>query len=378
MSAAGNQDWRATTSAALEPGIKIPTVLWAETPDHNGRSRLAVVQNRNASVARSRRRSCLHCSQPLPAQTRTDARYCSTACRAAHWHRRARLADRLARKRRCQSCRKAIPLTMRAGVQYCSPRCRQRSYREREAEATKPRKAHQRLVKERLAADAPQGAPLDIGRAQVRPISLTEAKALIEPYEWLGTMPAVSRYAFGILFDGRLGGAVVYGDEYGENLGVWDRYGYRGRIIALQRGACAHWAHPHSASKLIRRSMRLLPDRYKAVTATVDGAAGEVGIIYQACGFDYVGTMCAGGRALVSVNGKRISERQAGRLTGTRGARALARLGFNVMPTRHRPCRYFAFRGNRTEQRHLRAEILHLIKPYPTRSAVALVQQERS
>ena len=81
---------------------------------------------------------------------------------------------------------------------------------------------------------------------------------------------------------GRLGGAVVFGPEDSENLGIWDKYGYTGKIIALKRGACVHWAHPHAASKLIRRSMDLLPARYQVITATVDAAAGEIGTIYQA------------------------------------------------------------------------------------------------
>ena len=141
-------------------------------------------------------------------------------------------------------------------------------------------------------------------------------------------MPTISRHCFGIFFDGQLGGAVVYGSEYGENLGVWDRYGYSGRIIALQRGACAHWAHPHAASKLIRASMRLLPERYAVVTATVDAMAGEIGTIYQAAGFDYVGVMHPGRRALIKVSGRTISERRAGLIAGTQGRRALAALGF--------------------------------------------------
>ena len=53
----------------------------------------------------------------------------------------------------------------------------------------------------------------------MRAITTTEAAAIITEYEWLGTMPAVSRHCFGIFFDGELGGAVVYGDEYGESLG---------------------------------------------------------------------------------------------------------------------------------------------------------------
>jgi hypothetical protein len=256
---------------------------------------------------------------------------------------------------------------MRADVRYCSARCRQRGYRERKQ--AKPQKAHQRLIRERLTAVVPAAPAPDIGRAEVRAITLAQARSMILPYEWLGTMPAVSLHCFGIFFADRLGGAVCYGPEYGENLGVWDRYGYHGKIIALLRGACAHWAHPHSASKLIRRSMDLLPERYQVITAMVDGDAGEIGTIYQACGFDYVGGV-AGGRAAVAINGKRISERQAVRLVGTCGARALAALGFDAVSVPRRG-RYFAFRGTRRERKRLRAAIAHRIKSYPKRDDVA-------
>jgi hypothetical protein len=203
---------------------------------------------------------------------------------------------------------------------------------------------------------------LDIAKAEVQPITLAEARSIIDE-----PMPAVMRYCFGIFFNGRCGGAVVYGDEYAENLGVWDRYGYSGKIVALLRGACTHWAHPHAASKLIRRSMDLLPAHYKVVTATVDRAVGEIGTIYQACGFDFVGTMRGGGRALIQLNGKHISERQAGRLVGTRGAHALAKLGFDAITVPRRE-RYFVFRGTRSERKELRAAIGSLIKPYPKRT----------
>jgi hypothetical protein len=112
--------------------------------------------------------------------------------------------------------------------------------------------------------------------------------------------------------------------------------------------------------------MDLLPERFEVVTATVDANAGEVGVIYQACGFDYVGVMRHGGRALVRIAGTTISERQAARLAGTRGARALAQLGFDAVPVPRR-ARYFAFRGRRAERRAHRERIAHLIQPYPKR-----------
>lgn len=229
-----------------------------------------------------------------------------------------------------------------------------------------PRKAHQRVIRDRLAAeDTAPPRELDIGKAVVRPIARAEASAVIERYEWLGTMP-LSRFHFGIFFDGELGGVVVYGDEYGANLGVWNRYGFEGKIIGLLRGACTHWAHPHTASKLIRRSMDLLPPQYTVVTATVDADAGEIGTVYQAAGFNYVGTMRAGGRSLTRVSGKAVSERTMQRLAGTQGARALARLGFDTISVPRR-ARYFAFVGDRYERERNRAAIAHLIKSYPKR-----------
>ena len=190
---------------------------------------------------------------------------------------------------------------------------------------------------------------------------------MIERFEYLGTMPAVTRYCFGIFFGEHLGGVVVYAHEPGENLGAWARYGYAGKIITLARGACLPWAHPHSASKLIRGSMRLLPERFKVVTASVDRIAGEIGTIYQACGFAYVGVMRSGGRVLIRRHdGSTLSGRQARRRFGTEGVSALRALGLDAVPVPGR-ARYFAFRGSRAERRRLRLAIQRLVKPYPTR-----------
>jgi hypothetical protein len=319
--------------------------------------------NRHTAVCYNRR--CPRCSKLLPRRARADAKYCSDICRAAHWHRRRRTARALTRKPKCAACGEHLAISRRADAVYCSQRCRQRGFRERKAAAAAmSRKAHQRVIREQLvAADRSRDAVVDIKTAQVRPIALAQACAIIERYE---PMPAVSRYCFGIFFGDQLGGAVVYGDEYGENLRLWDRYGYSGKIIALLRGACTHWAHPHSASKLIRRSMDLLPEHYKVITAMADRLAGEVGTVYQAAGFDYVGTMQAGGRSLTRINGKAVSERQMQRLAGTQGARALARLGFDAISVPRR-ARYFAFIGDRHDRAHNRRAIAHLLRPYPKR-----------
>ena len=153
--------------------------------------------------------------------------------------------------------------------------------------------AHQKLIRDHLAATEPalQAVDLSLARAVVAPVHHRTAATIILPYEWLGTMPAIPLYCYGIFFDGVLGGAVVFAAEPTENLGVWDRYGFTGKIILLARGACAHWTPKNTASRLIGAAIRQLPACYAVVTATVDITAGEVGTIYQACNFAYVGNM---------------------------------------------------------------------------------------
>ncbi len=227
-------------------------------------------------------------------------------------------------------------------------------------------KAHQRIIRERRAL-CEEGFPADISKSDVRKIDIKTARSIILDYEWLGSMPAIVLCCYGIYFEENLGGVVVYSPEYSENLGVWDRYGYTGKMILISRGACVHWAHPHSASRLIRTSMKMLPSKYEIVTATVDQEAGEIGTIYQACGFHFVGQMSKGGKRISYVsNGVRKSGRQAQREFGSRGV-GIAQMGAKDVKTHNRKQRYFAFIGTRSAKRtHLKA-IEHLVKPYPKR-----------
>ena len=209
---------------------------------------------------------------------------------------------------------------IRSTRRYCAVACRMRAYRLRRYGPLR-RRLRSPSIAHQARCRPPSPAP-DIGAATVRSIPLTEAKAIIERHEWLGRMPAVAVHAFGIFFGERCGGAVVFGPEYAENRGVWSRYGFEGKIVALLRGACEPWVHPHSASKLIRRAMRLLPERYKVVSGT----------IYQACGFDYVGQMRKGARALIWWGGKILSERQAKQRFGAEGRKRLAARGVPWQP----------------------------------------------
>lgn len=259
-------------------------------------------------------------------------------------------------------------------------------------------KAHQRVVREaREAEDADVdlfGKPWEstdrcLKRSTVREVSLETARVLIEKYEWMGCLAAVTWHAYGIYFGGLLGGVVTYGPEYSENLGAvsratgkvgadWSKYGYEGKMILLSRGACAHWTPNGAASRLIRISMRLLPAKYEVVTATVDAAAGEIGTVYQAAGFDYVGSMRDGNPNVQFRPKDRHGWRINGKIVGARSMRQ--RIGTTKWADiqRHYPnaevvmqyskARYFAFRGPNAAT--LRSAIAHKIGPYPKRAAL--------
>ena len=221
-----------------------------------------------------------------------------------------------------------------------------------------------------------EGYDLTIKNSIVREITLSEAKAVIDKYEWLGCMPVCVRHCYGLFFpsltkpdDWLLGGVTVFSQEYAENQGVWDKYGYTGKIILLARGVNLHFCPKNANSHLIMESIKLLPDKYRVVTCTVDNLAGEVGTIYQACNFDYVGVMRKGKeRTGFLINGKLYGSRAIRQKYGTQKKSEIEKLIPDVKIIKQKSKgRYFYFRGDKREVRELRKAIKPLIKEYPKR-----------
>lgn len=151
-------------------------------------------------------------------------------------------------------------------------------------------KCHQRILRERLAEENPRPVvPLDgcsVGR-----IDLRRAKQIILRYEWLGTVgKPIACYGL-MLPDGELAGAVCLGA--GPHTARRHIIGSDAEsvVACLERGACAHWAHPHAASFLISRAVRLASREHgwEVFYAYSDPAAGEIGTVYQACSWLYLG-----------------------------------------------------------------------------------------
>lgn len=243
-------------------------------------------------------------------------------------------------------------------------------------------KAHQRVIREQKEkednGETWKHLNRDIGNAVIKPITNKLAKEIVEEYEWLGCMPAISKYCFGIFYDDVCAGVTVFGTDYCENLGHWDKYGYTGRMLLLARGVCVHWAHPHSGSKLIMESIKQLPPEYDVITCTIDKAAGEVGTIYQACNFYYIGSMRGNNPKTAGSAGRcRFGVKIDGKIYGSRAMRSkvgsqkkadiLARYPQAIFIKQYEKHRYFYFRGSKNNKKHLKKGINDFIKPYPKR-----------
>jgi hypothetical protein len=122
----------------------------------------------------------------------------------------------------------------------------------------------------------------------VKRIDFNTASTIILKYEWIGTMPLPKscRFIYGIYFDNILGGAIVYvhpSTRQFEKL-------YARQVVQLNRGACSYWTPKNTASKLIAESLYdLKKNKIKLIIAYCTKEAGEIGTIYQALGWWYVG-----------------------------------------------------------------------------------------
>ena len=271
--------------------------------------------------------------------------------------------------------------------------------------------AHQYKIRQQKAIEEDgdqywKDANLTLSTAIVRPVELYFAKKIVEEYEWLGCMAALNFFAYGIFFEGSdprrktyfqvplfdfnepnfkedthqiCGGVVVFGQEYTENLGVWDKYNFTGKIILLNRGVCLHWTPKNTGSKLIMEAIKQLPSQYEIITCTVDHLAGEIGTIYQACNFHYIGSMRennpnvnngSGDRFGVIINDKLYGSRAIRQKIGSqKKADILERYPDAQFVKQKSKCRYFLFRGNKKIRKSHLKSISHLLQPYPKRKS---------
>lgn len=225
-----------------------------------------------------------------------------------------------------------------------------------------------------------EGDPFDgdippLKTARVRPISARLAQQIILKYEWLGTM-AKTQHHFGIFFGMHLAGVTCCGIGGTAGNNVHRPFEVeRHELLTLARGACVHWAPPGTNSKLVAWSVKHLQrmKRGKVMIAYADSDAGEIGTIYQACGWHYIG---ASGWVpqMVAPNGRVYDCRIVSEAAGKSGVSwvaqrdAMVRAGWTEQRSnpKHRYCVILD-----KDDRALAERVRTMEQPYPKRAGVA-------
>ena len=123
-----------------------------------------------------------------------------------------------------------------------------------------------------------------------------EIKKFVERHEWLGKMPNRPTHRFIATYNGLIAGAIVMATPNSfSNL-----LGHENRDLEklISRGACISWSPKNLASALVMFSVRWMVQNtsFRFFTAYSDVEARELGTIYQACNFIYLGQSSGGRR----------------------------------------------------------------------------------
>lgn len=116
-----------------------------------------------------------------------------------------------------------------------------------------------------------------------------EAKEFIERHEWLGKMGLYPTYIFTARYEGILCGVLSFDMPNAFSKMLGDDTKKIERLIG--RGACISWSPKNLASSMISCAIKELvkTTNYRLFTAYSDPEAKELGTVYQACNFYYLG-----------------------------------------------------------------------------------------
>ena len=125
-----------------------------------------------------------------------------------------------------------------------------------------------------------------------------EIKEFIERHEWLGKLQQRSTHRFTarLRSSGQLAGTIIMStpNTFSNLLGQENR----DKEKLISRGACISWGPKNLGSWLISSSIKWMVKntQFRYFTAYSDPEAKELGTIYQACNFTYLGQTSGGNR----------------------------------------------------------------------------------
>ncbi len=116
-----------------------------------------------------------------------------------------------------------------------------------------------------------------------------QIKTFIERHEWLGKLPTRPTHRFIATYKGQIAGAIVMAtpNTFSSLLGKENRDLEK----LISRGACISWSPKNLGSALVMYAVRWMVQNtpFRFFTAYSDTEARELGTIYQACNFIYLG-----------------------------------------------------------------------------------------
>jgi hypothetical protein len=235
-------------------------------------------------------------------------------------------------------------------------------------------KAHQRVIRERHEKEDPRQPLPNLDGCQVEAITREEAESFILKYEWLGTMGIVTAATYGMCAPvGELIGVAVFGWPSAQSRDICGQ-AHREKAICLERGACSHYAPPNAASFLISRAVKLAAadHGWRIFYAYADPEAGEIGTVYQACNWLYIGQGVGRDQHrlrqdwYIPAEDKVISSRTL-RTRRPKVTISAAKARGWIPVYRHPKHKYVHFEGTRTERKQLLADLRYPAQPYPKR-----------
>ena len=140
-------------------------------------------------------------------------------------------------------------------------------------------------------------------------ICYEEVKSFIERHEWLGRMSLYPTNIFTARYNGILAGVVIMDmpSVFSKMLGDETRKIER----LISRGACISWSPKNLGSSLIMFAIKWMVKntRFRLFVAYSDIEAKELGTIYQACNFYYIGKKSGAKKQYKIESGRWVSDR---------------------------------------------------------------------
>jgi hypothetical protein len=138
----------------------------------------------------------------------------------------------------------------------------------------------------------------------------TEMKKFIERHEWLGTLSQYTTQWFACYHNDILAGVMLFNmpNAFSKLLGEDTKELER----LISRGACISWSPKNLASSFLMWCLNWMVDntQWRLFTAYSDPTAKELGTIYQACNFFYLGQKSGTTKRYINpYTGKMVSDR---------------------------------------------------------------------